>query len=144
MKGVFWIAGLGLLAIVGVLYAEERDLLQPRVPPDKIQMAKKEKNPFPATPENLAKGKAIFEGKGTCFTCHGMEGKGDGPAAAGLDPSPRNFTNPVFHSARTDGELMYVLKNGSPGTAMMPLVGSAISEEEGWLVLLYVRSLGKK
>ena len=144
MKLVFGIAGLGLLAMVGVLYAEERDPLQPRVPQDKIQMAKKAKNPFPATSENLVKGKAIFEGKGTCFTCHGMEGKGDGPAAAGLDPSPRNFTNPAFHGARTDGELMYVLKNGSPGTAMMPLVGSAITEEDGWLVLLYVRSLGKK
>lgn len=144
MKVVFWIAGLCLLAMVGVLSAEERDPLQPRVPPDKIQMAKKENNPFQAIPENLAKGKAIFEGKGTCFTCHGMEGKGDGPAAAGLDPSPRNFTNPAFQSARADGELMYVLKNGSPGTAMMPLVGSAITEEEGWLVLLYVRSMGKK
>jgi mono/diheme cytochrome c family protein len=39
---------------------------------------------------------------------------------------------------------MYILKNGSPGTAMMPMVGSVITEEEGWLVLLYVRSLGKK
>jgi len=144
MKVVFWIAGLGLLAMGGVLYAEELNPLQPRVPPDKIQMAKKEKNPFQAVPENLAKGKAIFEGKGACFTCHGMEGKGDGPAAAGLDPSPRNFTNPAFHSARADGELMYVLKNGSPGTAMMPLVGSAITEEEGWQVLLYVRSMGKQ
>jgi mono/diheme cytochrome c family protein len=144
MKVVFWIAGLGLLAMGGVLYAEELNPLQPRVPPDKIQMAKKEQNPFQAIPENLIKGKAIFEGKGTCFTCHGMEGKGDGPAAAGLDPSPRNFANPAFHSVRADGELMYVLKNGSPGTAMMPLVGSAITEEEGWLVLLYVRSLGKK
>jgi len=144
MRVVFWIAGLASLAMAGVLQAAEREPLQPRVAPDKIQSAKKEKNPFQATPENIAKGKVIFEGKGTCFTCHGMEGKGDGPAAVGLDPSPRNFTNLAFQAVRTDGELMYVLKNGSPGTAMMPMVGSAINEEEGWLVLLYVRSLGKK
>ncbi len=144
MKAVSWIAGLVLVAISGILQAAERDPLQPRVPADKIQLAKKEKNPFPATAENIAKGKAIFEGKGTCFTCHGMEGKGDGPAAVGLDPSPRNFTNAAFHAVRSDGELMYILKNGSPGTAMMPMVGSVINEEEGWLALLYVRSLGKK
>ncbi len=144
MKAVFWVAGLVLLAMTGVLQAAERDPLQSRVPPDKIQSVKKEKNPFPATAENIAKGKGIFNGKGTCFTCLGMEGKGDGPAAVGLDPSPRNFTNLAFQAVRTDGELMYVLKNGSPGTAMMPMVGSVVTEEEGWLVLLYVRSLGKK
>lgn len=143
MRVVFWIAGFALLVLSGILQAAERDPLQPRVPPDKIQLAKKEKNPLPATAENIAKGKVIFEGKGTCFTCHGMEGKGDGLAAVGLDPSPRNLTNPAFHAVRSDGELMYILKNGSPGTAMMPMVGSVINEEEGWLVLLYVRSLGK-
>jgi mono/diheme cytochrome c family protein len=135
---------VGIVFSAGAIQATERDPLQPRVPADKIQLAKKEKNPFPATPENIANGKAIFEGKGTCFTCHGMEGKGDGPAAVGFDPSPRNFTNPAFQAVKTDGELMYVLKNGSPGTAMMPMVGSVINEEEGWLVLLYLRSLSKK
>ena len=144
MKAVFWVGGLVLLATSGMLQAGERDPLQPRVPVDKIQLAKKEKNPFPATAENITKGKVLFEGKGTCFTCHGMEGKGDGPAAVGLDPSPRNFTNVAFQAVRSDGELMYILKNGSPGTAMMPMVGSVINEEEGWLTLLYVRSLGKK
>ena len=61
----------------------------------------------------------------------------------GFDPSPRNFANPDFHRARTDGELMWVLKNGSAGTAMVPVVGSVINEEEGWLILLYERSLGR-
>lgn len=144
MRVVFWIAGFALLVLPGILQAAERDPLQPRVPPDKIQSAKKEKNPFPATLENIAKGKAIFEGKGTCFNCHGMEGRGEGPASVGLDPSPRNFTNPAFYAVKSDGELMYILKNGSPGTAMMPMLGSVINEEEGWLVLLYIRSLGKK
>ena len=84
----------------GDLYAAERDLLQSRVPPDKIGEVKKIKSPFQATAENIQKGKKIFEGKGTCFTCHGMEGKGDGPAAVGLDPSPRDFTSAAFQAAR--------------------------------------------
>jgi mono/diheme cytochrome c family protein len=144
MRVVTWIAGLAVLMTVAASHAEERDPLKSRVPPDKLQMVKQEKNPFAATAENISKGKAVFEGKGSCFTCHGMAGNGNGPAAVGLDPSPRNFTSAAFQIAKTDGELMYVLKHGSPGTAMMPLVGSAITEEEGWLVLLYVRSLGKK
>ena len=45
---------------------------------------------------------------------------------------------------RTDGELFWVIKEGIPGTAMMPMVGSVITEEEAWLVLLYERSLGQK
>ena len=76
-----------------VVGAEEKDPLKPRVPADQIADAKALKNPVANTPESVAKGKALFEGKGTCFNCHGKEGKGDGPAGAILNPSPRNFTN---------------------------------------------------
>ncbi|HEX9756536.1 MAG TPA: c-type cytochrome [Nitrospiria bacterium] len=125
------------------LWGAERDPLQPRVSHDQLEKAQAVKNPFPPTAENIARGSVLYHGKGTCFTCHGKEGKGDGLAAPGLDPSPRNFTNSAFHEAKTDGELYWVIKNGSPGTAMMPMIGSVINEEEGWLVLLYERSLGQ-
>ena len=55
-----------------------------------------------------------------------------------------NFTNSAFHAMRTDGEMFWVIREGIPGTAMMPMVGSVITEEEAWLVLLYERSLGKR
>lgn len=126
-----------------VVQAAERDPLAPRVPADQLEAAKGLKNPFPATPENIAKGDGLFHGKGTCFVCHGAKGLGDGPAAVGLDPSPRNFTSAAFHRAKTDGELWWVIKNGSAGTAMVPLVGSVIDEEEAWLILLYERSLAQ-
>jgi hypothetical protein len=38
---------------------------------------------------------------------------------------------------------MWVMRNGSAGTAMVPVIGSVINEEEGWLILLYERSLGQ-
>jgi mono/diheme cytochrome c family protein len=125
------------------LWGAERDPLQSRVPEDKLEKAKAVKNPFPPTAENIAKGSVLYHGKGTCFTCHGKEGKGDGLAAPGLDPSPRNFTNQAFHRAKTDGEPYWGIQNGSSGTAMMPMIGSVINEEEGRLVLLYERSLGQ-
>jgi len=137
-------AVLVVIAVMGaaVAISAEKDPLAPRVPADQLADAKKAKNPFSGAAA-IAEGKAIFEGKGTCFTCHGMEGKGDGPAATGLDPSPRNFTNKAFVGAKTEGEMMWVMKNGSAGTAMIPVVGSVITEEEGWKAILYERSLAK-
>ena len=138
-----WLAVSPLLLAPVLVSAAERDPLQPRVPPGQLEAAKAVTNPFPATPDNIAKGDGLYHGKGTCFVCHGTKGQGDGPASVGFDPSPRNFANPEFYRARTDGELMWVLKNGSAGTAMVPLIGSVIDEEEGWLILLYERSLGR-
>jgi mono/diheme cytochrome c family protein len=125
-------------------FAEEKDPTISRVPADQRGDAKKLKNKFEKTPENIAKGKAIYEGKGTCFNCHGTSGKGDGPAGAILNPSPRNFTNPKFHKLRTDGEMFWVIKNGSAGTGMVPLIGTAITEDEAWLTILYERSFEGK
>ncbi len=138
----YWISPF-LLLIVSISFAAEPDLSKPRVPSAQLKEIQAKKNPFPATKENIEKGKALYQGNGTCFTCHGKEGRGDGLAAPGLDPSPRNFTNTAFHAMRTDGELFWVIRHGIPGTAMMPMVGSVITEEEAWLVLLYERSLGK-
>lgn len=127
----------------------EFDIRIPRVPAAELATAKMHKPPFAATQEVLAEGKAIFLGRGTCFQCHGPEGKGDGGAAKVLPIQPRNFTNPTFKKLRTPGEMMWVLKNGSlgqsgkvPGTGMLPIVGQFLGEEDGWKVLLYERSLG--
>ena len=127
----------------------EFDIRVPRVPADQLSSAKMTKPPITPTPEILAEGKAIFLGRGTCFQCHGPEGKGDGGAAKVLPIQPRNFTNPKFKQVRTPGEMMWVLKNGSlgqsgkvPGTGMLPIVGQFLSEEDGWKVILYELSLG--
>lgn len=128
----------------------EFDIKISRVPADQLSEAKALKPPFQPTPEILKEGKEIFLGRGTCFQCHGPEGKGDGGAAKVLPIQPRNFTNPQFNKVRTSGEMMWVLKNGSmgqsgkvPGTGMLPIVGQFLSEEDGWKVLLYERSLGE-
>ena len=128
---------------------EEKDPLKARVPADKRSKAKKNKSPYgkksqDATPEIIAEGKAIFEGTGTCVNCHGKEGNGQGPAGKVLNPGPRDFTNCKFHKKRKEGELMWVIKNGSPGTGMVPLIPATISEEEGWKVIAYERSFCEK
>ncbi len=133
------------LAIAG----PEKDPLKHRVPAKERPKAKKNKSPYgkksrDASPEIIAEGKALFIGKGTCVNCHGEKGDGKGKAGEVLNPGPRDFTNCKFHKKRKDGELMWIIKNGSPGTGMVPLIPATITEEEGWKVIAYERSFCKK
>lgn len=124
-------------------FAQESDLSKPIVPAVELEKAKKIKPALDLhSPETIERGNNVFHGKGECYLCHGNNGKGDGIAAIGLNPSPRNFTNPKFKLARTPGEMFWVLKHGSPGRAMVSAIPGLISEEEGWAVIAYERSLG--
>lgn len=114
-------------------------MMKPRVPADKMAEARALTNPLPDSPEVVQQGKSIYEGKGTCFNCHGVQGFGNGPAAANLDPPPRNFRSHGFWRHRTEGELFWVVKNGIEGTAMLPF-GTMLSDEEIWAVLEYERT----
>ncbi len=118
-------------------------VLRSRVPADKIEEARTWTNPFEATPENIDTGRGLFHGKAFCVTCHGKEGKGLGDIPGLVGKLPRNFTDRVWQAARTDGELFWILKNGSPGTDMASFVPLVLTEEEAWHVLLYVRSFGR-
>jgi cytochrome c len=132
-----------LLLSASVVGAEEKDPLKTRVPADQLADAKANKNPIASTPESIAKGKALYEGKGTCFNCHGKNGDGQGEAGKILNPSPRDFTNCKFHKKRKDGELLWIIKNGSAGTGMVSLIPAAITEEEAWYIINYERSFCK-
>ncbi|HEX5646050.1 MAG TPA: cytochrome c [Nitrospira sp.] len=134
-------------AVVGSLadpvLAADEAVLRPRVPIDQIEEARTWANPLPATEETIEKGKKLFHGKAFCVTCHGKDGKGfGGDIEPGTlkGPLPRNFTDTEWQGARTDGELFWILKNGSKGTAMAPFIPLILTEEEAWQVLRYVRS----
>lgn len=58
-----------------------------------------------------------------CAPCHGDEGAGDGPAAAALEPRPRNFRAPDFWRDRTSAQLAGIVRKGKPGTMMTPFEG---------------------
>lgn len=73
-----------------------------------------------------------------CVMCHGEEGKGDGPAAAALDPSPSDLTDAEIIGALSDEELLEVL---SKGKGSMPGYGSMLKAEELKALAEYVRSL---
>ena len=121
-------------------WAADAQVLRPRVPSEQIDAARSVKNPLEPTPELIGKGQALFEGKAFCKACHGADGKGLPKELELKGPLPRNFTDKKWQAARTDGELFWILKNGSPGTDMAPFVPLILTEEEAWQVLLYVRS----
>ncbi|MEK7222296.1 MAG: cytochrome c [Nitrospirota bacterium] len=135
------------LQVLAQAWGADPEVLRPRVPKDQIEAARAVTNPLLATPEMIAKGKALFEGKAFCRACHGQDGRGipgkDIEPGSLKGPLPRNFTDNAWQARRTDGELMWILKNGSPGTAMGPFIPLVVTEEEAWQLILYVRSFGK-
>ncbi len=137
-----------LLAVFGVgassTWSADPAVLQPRVPRDQIDDARADINAVQPTPDMLEKGKAIFYGKGFCSSCHGLDGKGLGHIAGLRGALPRNFTDQAWQKARTDGELMWILKNGSSGTAMAKFVPRTLTEEKAWQVILFVRRFGNR
>lgn len=110
----------------------------PRVPEDQLERIREIESPFLPSPEHVEAGKKIYFGKGLCVTCHSNNGKG----VKLPGHSPRDFTDAKWQDLRTDGELMWVLKNGSPGTGMPIRVGKVITEEEGWQVIQFIRTFG--
>ena len=62
---------------------------------------------------------------------------------AGLEPSPRNFTNGAWQKARTDGELKYTIFQGAVGTAMIANEAMFDDPDDVWHVVNYLRSLSK-
>ncbi len=97
-----------------------------------------------AKQDNLATpavGRALFQGKGVCFECHGKTGKGDGQAASILNPRPTDLTNRRSLKYRTDKERFNVMKYGIPGTGMVAM--SQLSDEELWLLVAYLKQLAE-
>jgi mono/diheme cytochrome c family protein len=86
---------------------------------------------------NVANGKKLAETN--CFACHGASGKGDGPAAAALNPKPADWTSPKVQS-EPEGSLFWKISNGR---GPMP-PWKHLPDKDRWDLVAYVKSLGKK
>ena len=96
------------------------------------------KNPVPANETSIALGKKIYERQ--CQACHGVKGKGDGPAAVHLEKRPGNLSNPELWQ-QSDGALFWKVNEGH---RPMPTFKNVMSDEERWPVINYVRTLAPK
>jgi putative copper export protein/methionine-rich copper-binding protein CopC/mono/diheme cytochrome c family protein len=95
-------------------------------------------SPVPATQQSLATGQKLFETN--CVTCHGREGKGDGPLANQLPTKPPDLTQHVpYHN---DGTLFIWISQGIPidsSTKRMPSFKDSLTVTERWDIVNYLR-----
>ncbi|MBI3916483.1 MAG: c-type cytochrome [Betaproteobacteria bacterium] len=134
--GIVAAAGLGLAFAAGALAADRPSKAKP-----------------PETPQLLEKGSVVYFQR--CSFCHGLLGDGEGPAAAFLDPRPRDFTLGTYKfrttqsgKLPTDEDLFRTVSRGLPGTAMQAfdneLIKNGLSEEERWAVIAYIKTFARE
>ncbi|HEV3114630.1 MAG TPA: c-type cytochrome [Candidatus Binataceae bacterium] len=95
-------------------------------------------NPLKPSAGALAAGKTLFGDN--CTACHGVSGRGDGTVSFLLRIPPADLTAGV-PTQRSDGYIYATIRNGS---IVMPSYADAMSSNERWEVVLYLRSLQKK
>lgn len=72
------------------------------------------------TAAELTKARSVF--KSTCSTCHGVDGRGDGPGAATLTPKPRNFHDKAWQAKVTDAHIEKTLLYGGAAVGLSPVM----------------------
>ena len=88
----------------------------------------------PETPPDTARGAVLY--RENCASCHGLDGRGDGPAAAGLAPPPVDFTDWTRARERSLYALYSVIGQGLDGTAMPAF--SQLSPADRWALAFTV------
>lgn len=85
--------------------------------------------PGPKLKGNIGRGREIFNGKGVCYYCHGIDGYlGRTPRLeadtagliARLNPPPPDLRNPGVLRLKTNKERARAIREGHPGTGMFP------------------------
>jgi mono/diheme cytochrome c family protein len=114
-----------------------QDRITLKAPADLYAMA----NPLEVNRGNRRAGKELYEdlSNPSCVACHGKKGDGRGQLAGQFDPSPRNFACAATIDGVPDGQLHWIIKNGSRGSAMPPF--DYLTDEEIWQLVIYLRSL---
>lgn len=93
-------------------------------------------------------GRAIYLER--CVWCHGETGRGDGPAAGGMLPRPRDLVAANYKIRSTahgqlpaDEDLFRVISRGMPGTPM-PAWERILSRRERWELVSYIKTLSPR
>lgn len=134
--GRFRLPALALLAVMLVWRGPSLSLLTVEAYPTSFQTS-----PTGFSAASIVRGQTLFVRN--CVTCHGPNGAGNGPEAAGLRIKPADLTMPHLWE-HTDGEMFWWLTHGiddpeGRGLAM-PGFGKTLSTDDRWVVIDYVRA----
>jgi hypothetical protein len=98
------------------------------------------KNPLLKSVEHKIKGKLLYEKTARplqCILCHGINGNGDGDPDFKSTPKSRNFTCKKTMTKISDGQLFWIIKNGSAGTSMPEYTD--LNDKSIWQLIIYIR-----
>jgi high-affinity iron transporter len=93
---------------------------------------------LPERAPHLAQGARIYQAE--CASCHGATGRGDGPAAAALQPPPADLSDFRRLADATPLDFYRRITIGVTGTAM-PAFEGRLSAEDRWAATVYATSL---
>ncbi len=93
------------------------------------------RNPIAPTSESVAAGQVVYERY--CMTCHGVNGRGDGPGGEGLEPPPADLA--IHVPLHGDADIFGFIGDGIEGTSMVGLADN-LTEEEIWHVINFIRA----
>ena len=74
----------------------------------------------PVAQDPVVEAKNVFEAR--CVTCHGASGKGDGIAAANINPKPRDYADKEWQASVDDEYLAKVILEGGPAMGKSPMM----------------------
>lgn len=128
-----------ILTLIGIVFLIASAFTSSVEQEEWIVPAKYKKMKNPTDPKvDLAIGKSLYDKH--CKSCHGKKGLGDGTKADEVDGDLGDFSTSEFQ-AQTDGELFY---KSYIGRDDMPNYEKKIPDEEDiWLIVNYMRTLGK-
>lgn len=89
-------------------------------------------------PLDTADGRALYEK--SCASCHGVAGRGDGPAGRGIKPPPPAIGDAVAMRDRTPALTYRVMSVGIAGTQMVGWA-TTLTPEQRWNIVAYLLSL---
>ncbi len=102
---------------------------------ERARAGKELSNPFNPTPENVARGKKVYDV--FCLQCHGSDGNGTGHLyTSGVYPlKPRSLSGDVAKNLK-DGEIYYSI---TLGFGSMGPHGSQIKPDDRWKIINFIR-----
>jgi Cytochrome c len=102
----------------------------------------------PAPQGNAEVGRSLFNGKGVCYYCHGMDGHRDklpqleadtAALIARLNPPPADLRNSTTLHLKNDTQRAKAVREGHPGTGMFPdttMTNQELADTLAYLALL--------
>ena len=100
---------------------------------------------------NADAGRSVFNGKGVCYYCHGIDGYRDklpllapdtASLIAQLNPQPADLRNTKSLRLKNDKERARAIREGHPGTGMFP--DTTMRDQELADTLVYLSVLRKE